>query len=438
MTIRKAIRFLLVVLLPSITFAQGTLTGSPLTGDIRPITFQSRTAETNVLFATISGGAAADDNINNSASHPIGGAQYFLAPHLAIQETRPQLQWNLSYVPTLSFYVPSSARPDLFSQAFGGTLRYEVTRLLSIGLRQDYLHTFDPFQQLGNVPLQPGIGLLNQPGAVVFGDLRRTQLLSQIQMDYRLTKHTSVGVAGSFRLLNSDKPHGQPTTGLIDTHDTLGSAFLSHQFTARQAIGVQYQFLNIVFPGRDTRTRTHGVLLFDQIVISPHTNFSIFGGPEFSKIHNQVLIDLLGIVLRIPESKTLWSAAGGGMLDWHRNRLGLQASFVQRVGDGGGVQGAVELRDATLLIKEKLARRWVANLDARMTQQTLLNVSGMDKVQVLGLGAGTSYEMAHRLWIRTSYQRLHQIGGNLTKLQFGNHNRVALSLERDFTVPLGR
>jgi hypothetical protein len=407
-------------------------------GDIRPISLRSGTAETNVLFANISAGAVADDNISGSASHPIGGAQYFLAPGLAIQEIRPQLKWNLSYLPTLRFYVPSSAHPDLLSHAFGGTLRYELTKHLAIGLRQDFIHTSDPFQQLGDVPLQPGIGLLSQPGVALFGNFTRTQLLSQAQIDYKATKHTSIGVAGDYISLHSDRSGAQRITGLIDTHDTLGSAYVSRQFTARQAIGMQYNFLDIVFPGRDTRTRTNGVLLFDQIAISPHTSLSIFAGPEYSRIHNQLLVNILGLVIRIPESKVHWSAAGGGMLDWRGNRLGLQASFVQRVSDGGGAQGAVEMRDAILRIREKLARRWAANLDAGMTQRALLNVSGKDKAQILNLGAGISYELAHRLQIRTSYQRLHQIGGNLTTSQFGNHNRVTLSLQRDFTVPLGR
>jgi len=435
--IRKAIRFLLLVLGPSIAFAQGTPTGSPITGDIRPISLHPG-AETNVLFADISAGAAADDNINYSLSHPIGGAEYFLAPALAIQETRSQLQWNLSYLPRLRFYVPSSAHPDLLSHAFGGTLRYELTKHLAIGLRQDYIHTSDPFQQLGDAPLQPGIGLLNQPGVGLFGNFTRTQLLSQAQIDYKATKHTSMGVAGDYMSLQSDRSGGQRITGLIDTHDTLGSAYVSRQFTARQAIGMQYNFLDIVFPGRDTRTRTNGVLLFDQIAISPHTSLSIFAGPEYSRIHNQLLVNILGLVIRIPESKVHWSAAGGGMLDWRGHRRGLQASFVQRVSDGGGGQGAVEMRDATLRFRKTLARRWAGSLDVQMTQRSVLNVPKINKTQVLNLGAEIGHELAYHFWIRASYERIHRIGGSTDTLQVGNRDRVTLSLKREFTVPLGR
>ena len=437
MIIRKAMRFLLVVLVPSIGFGQATRMGSPIAGDVRPISFQSQTAETNVILATMSAGATADDNINNSVSHPIGGAQYFAAPSLAIQETRSQLKWNLSYRPVLRFYVPRTTHRDLFSQSFGGSLHYDFTKRLAIGLRQDYLRTFDPFQQLGDAPLQSGIGLLNQPGTVALPDVRRTQLLSQIQMDYRLAKHTSLGIAGNFMQLHSDGL-GSQRTSLIDARDTSGSAFLSHQFTARQTVGVQYQFLNLVFPGRDSRTTTHGVLLFDQIVISPHLSFVIFGGPEYSRIHNQVLVDLLGVVVHIFESKTLWSPAEGAMLDWSGPRFGVQGSFVQRISDGGGLQGSVEMKSAALHIREKLARRWVVNLNGEMTQRKLLSVSEIGKSQALSLGAEISHELADKIWIRTSYQRMHRIGGYLSTGQFGNHSRVTVILERDFNLPLGR
>ena len=437
MILRNTAQLLLVVLASSVALAQATLTGSPLTGDIRPITFQNGAAETNVLFGALAGGAAADDDNNNSIVHPIGGSQYFADPSIALQETRSHVTWDLSYHPTLRFYVPSSSYHDQFNQVAGGTLHYDITKHLAIGLRQDYLRTSDPFQQFGETPLHPGIGLGSRPGVVLLGNFRRTQFLSQAEIDYRLAKHTSVGITGDFIQIQGNEL-GSKHTNLFETHDTLGSAFFSHQITARQALGVQYQFLDIVFPGRDTQTRTHGALLFDQIGISPRLTFSVFAGPEYSRIHNQLTFDVFGHPLKIPISSTLWSPAAGGILDWRQDRFGLQASFVRRVSDGGGLVGAVEMNDALLRMKAKLARRWVANMDGEFTRHTLLNASGRGKIEVLNLGAGVNYELANRLWARLLYQRIHNLGGDRSTLEFGNHNRLTLSLEREFIRPLGR
>ena len=437
MAIRKAIRFLLVVFAPSFGFSQSVLTGSPITGDIHPIKLGTGAAETNILFAKIAAGAAADDNNNNSVLHPIGGEQYFGSPSIAIQETRSHLAWDLSYHPTIRFYVPRSSHPDMLSQTFGGTLHYDVTKHLSIGLRQDYLRTSDPFDQFGDTPLQPGIGLINNPGLTFFGNFMRTELLSQAQVNYRLAKHTSVGVSGLFMQIQGHELGGRRTS-LLQTNDTLGSAYLSHQFTARQAVGVQYQFLDIVFPGKDTRTSTHGVLLFDQIAFNPRLSLTVFAGPEYSNIHNQLLINILGVKVKVPVASTLWSEAAGATLDWRGDRLGLQASFVRRISDGGGLVGAVEMNDGFIRLNEKLARRWVANVDGELNRRTLLNAPQTGNLEALHVGAGMSHELARNLWVRARYQRIHNFGGSHSLLQFGNHNRVTVTIERDFTRPLGR
>jgi hypothetical protein len=389
------------------------------------------------MLGTISASASVDDNNNNSVSHPISGAQYFIASSLAIQQSRSHLQWNLGYSPGLTIFVPSNILPDQFSQSFGGKLHYDVTKRFSIGLRQDYLRTNDPFQQLGRAPLQPGIDVIDRPGSVALPDLRRTSLLSGVQLDYRLAKYTAVGVTGTFMQTHYDQSSGNANS-LIDTRNSSGSAFLSHQFSRRQSVGMQYQFDDLVFSQGSSRTTSHSVLLFDQIAINPHMNFSIFAGPEYSRVHNQELVNLLFFVVQVPVSKTLLSSAGGATFNWSGNHSAVQASFVRRVSDGGGLLGSVEMNDAALQIRTKLARRWVATLDGDMAQDTLLQVSGNGKMQVIQAGGGISHELARNMWLRVSYQRMRRTGGYLAPLGFGNHNRLTLSLERSFSLPLGR
>ena len=443
LSILKPTQLILLLLVPSLAGAQVPLTGSPITGNVAPITFQSGTSESNVLLGTIAGGATVDDNNNYSVTDPIVGEQYFLTPSLAIQQTHSHLTWNLSYSPGFRFYVPSSSQPDQFSQLFGGTLHYDVTRRLAIGLRQDYLRTNDPFQQLGDSPLQPDIGLIDRPAAIALPNVRRTSLLSELLIDYRLAKHTSLGLAGHFMQMHYDtvsSPSSSlvPNSSLINMRNTSGSAFLSQQFSARQSAGIQYDFLNMVFPQANSRTTSHGVLLFDQIAINPHMSFSIFAGPEYSRIHDQEVLNVLFLVIKIPVAKTLWSPAAGATFSWRGDRLGLQAGFVRRVSDGGGLLGSVEMNNATLQIKKKLARRWVASLDGEMTQETLLDVSGNSTMKILNAGAGISHELAQNMWVRLSYQRMRRSGGYLSPLGFGDHNRVTLTVERNFNLPLGR
>src|SRR5438270_6430879 len=111
------VKFLLIAPVPSLALGLGTVLGSPLTGNVPSTNLQSETPAANVMIGTISASAAADDNNNNSGSQPIGGAQYHLAPSLALQQWRSHLRFNSAYTPGLRFYVPSSSQPDRFCQS---------------------------------------------------------------------------------------------------------------------------------------------------------------------------------------------------------------------------------------------------------------------------------------------------------------------------------
>jgi hypothetical protein len=430
--IKRVIHLLLVALIPSIGFAQTNLTGSPITGN-RPITrLQSDTESTNILIGKVEVGAIADDNINNSAIHPIGGAEYFLVPSLALQESRSHLRWNLAYKPGLRLYVPSSAHGDQFTQLFGGTLHYDPSKRLAIGLRQDYIRTDDPFQQLGQAPLQPGIGLLNQPGTAFAQG--QSSFLSQAELSYKLAKHTLLGVDGLYMQRQHDNLH--LNQGFIDSRIGSASAFLSQQITARQSIGIQYQLLDMVFRA-DSRTITHGVFLFDQIAIRPHMIFTIFAGPQYSRIHNQAVLNFEGLVVRIPVSRTLWSPAAGATFTWSGSRMAVEAEAVRRVADGRGLQTSVQMDSAGLKVRKTLTQRWEGSLSVEITEDSLLGLSQNGSLRMLNVGAGMSHELAQKMRVRLSYHRLSRTGSNLPA-SFGNHNRLMLTLERDFNWPLGR
>ena len=79
-----------------------------------------------------------------------------------------------------------------------------------------------------------------------------------------------------------------------------------------------------------------------------------------------------------------------------------------------------------------------ANFDGEMVKHTLLNESATGKLQLLNVAAGVAYELDHQLWIRALYQRAHDIGESHSTLASANHNRVTVSVERNFTLPIGR
>ena len=437
MLIYKALRIML--LLPAVSVisqAQATLIGSPLTGDIIRPRLESEGQTTNVLLGDLAVSAVADDNNNNSTVHPIGGSQFYFAPGIALQQTGPRLSWNIGYAPALRLYAPSGSSPDQVTQALGGVLRWDISKRFAVGLRQDYLRTNDPFEQFGEAPLQSTIGVLNRPPDLNFSTFRYSELLSEVEADYQLAKHTVAGVNGSFMQVAPNQ-HQLRNQGSLTTRTSSGSAFVSHQFTARQSLGLQYQLLNMLFQG-NSHTITQGLFLFDRLVISPHITFTMFAGPQYSRIDNQEVVTSQSIVVRTPESTTLWSPAGGAMLSWARNRTAFYADLTRRVNAGLGLLSSVEMTEGSLEIQRKVTARWIANVSGQINDETLLSAASTDHILMSTIDAGLSRELSPDTHLRFRYQRIGQSANYLYAFGLGNHNRFLVTFERRLAWPVGR
>jgi hypothetical protein len=92
---------------------------------------------------------------------------------------------------------------------------------------------------------------------------------------------------------------------------------------------------------------------------------------------------------------------------------------------------------AALNLRKTLTHRWEGSLSAEIIQDSLLGLSQTGKLRMLNVGAGISHELAQKTRVRLSYHRMTRTGSNLPTA-FGNHNRLMLTLERDFDWPLGR
>lgn len=436
MIIPTPLRILLLLpLVPVVSQAQATLSGSPLTGDFSRPTLDSHLETTNVVWGDLAVSAIADDNNNDSTAHPIAGTQFYFVPAIAIQETRRHLRWNLGYAPGLRVYLPSSSRPTQLTQSFGGALRWDISKRLAVRLRQDYLRTNDPFQQFGEAPLQSDIGVLNRPPDLTYSTFRYWQLLADGDLEYKTGKHTLMGINGSFTELTwGQHPANQ---FFINTRTSSASAFLSHQLSARQSIGVQYQILDMLFEG-DSHTITQGFFLFDRMVLSPRITFTMFAGPQYSQVHNQEEVTPQAVLVSIPESNTLWSPAAGAMLNWSGARSAVYADVARRVSAGSGLLSSVEMNAAALHVQRKLTDLWTANVAGQVSNEALLSTASSSHILLWNIRAGASREFGPNTHLELAYQHIHQSGYYFFTYGPGNHNRFLLTVERSFAWPVGR
>lgn len=411
--------------------AWGQTVPALITGAMPADGFASAGHLSNFTIVSLSSSSVYDDNFSNSASGREGGGQQYLSATFGFQQTRRRLKWNLSYRPGVIVGANSLLR-NQFNQVFGTTFELQPTLRWSFKLRQDYSLTTDPFDRLV-APLQPALSPLDTPNQVtVLPPLRRTASFSAAGVKYRFSRHTTLGLTGSYALQNYSDYRDVWDGSLINNRVVTGNTYLSRQVSRRYVLGVEYRVRRLTFSGYDMPTLTHSILSFHQFDVTANTSFVVYAGPEYARTRSQTFA-----VGNAPALSTSWSPAAGAIYTWSGVHNSLQAGVSRNVSDGGGVQGPVWLNAGWLRIGRQLAKRWAADLGAELAQQTALAAAPGDRLRMLRGGAGFRRELGRNASLRFSYERLYQTGG-APLYRPGNHNRVALSIEHSFMRPLGR
>jgi len=251
-------------------------------------------------------------------------------------------------------------------------------------------------------------------------------------VSYRLSRHTTAGLNGSYTLQSYSNCGSAWAAPLINNRAATGNTYVSRQITQGYISGVEYRFRDLTFPGSEQRTLTHAVLSFHQFAVSGNSSVVIYVGPEFARTRGQAFA-----LRNVPAFSASWSPAAGAIYSWSGKRNRLQTGFSRQVSDGGGVQGPVRLNAGWLRLGRQLGRRWSAELNSELAQQTALPAGGGEHLRMLRAGAGFRRELGRNASLRLSYGRLYQSGDSLL-YRPGNHNRVMLSVEHSFMRPLGR
>jgi hypothetical protein len=404
---------------------------SAMTGEMPAMDFASASKQANLAVISFSSSSVFDDNFSNSASGHESGGQQSLNATFAFQQTRRNVRWNLSYRPGLVVGAHSWLG-NQFSQVLGTTFEVQPATRWSLKFRQDYSRTTDPFERLGEAPLQPALSPLERPNDVpVLPQLRRTASFTGAGVSYRFGRHLTAGLNGSYALQNYSDYAGW-TGALINSRTATGNTYISQQVSRTYTTGVEYRVRSLTFPGYEMGARTHSILSFHQFAVSANSSVVVYGGPEFARTRGQMLI-----ARSTPAVSASWSPAAGAIYTWSGIHNRLQTGYSRQISDGGGLQGVVRVNAGWLRLARQMGRRWAADLSCELAQQATLPGRTGERLRLLGAGAGFRRELAGNTSLRLSYDRMYQTG-NALGYRAGNHNRVMLSVEQSFTRPLGR
>ena len=410
-------------------------------GGTAPKVIPTSVADTqNVVSGGVALGVLYDDNSLNLGQD---GYQYSISPSIGFQQTRPHTAWDLDYHGGLIITRADGSSQNQSATAATADLQHMFSRRLMVELREDYLLTNNPFSHLGEglSPSAPSsVGQVNP--ALAATEIVGTSFAS---LTYQLTRHSSIGLSGDFstqRFREVTTSAGNPVS-LIDSRAIVGRGFYALQATEHQEIGAEYQVQDLHFDGAVARTVDQTLFLFDGVLINDKMTLTLFAGPERVHTHNNILI--LGATaseLVVPVLNDTWSPAGGGTFFWRGRYLALRMSGTRAITQGSGSTGAIRATSASADLRRDFGRRWAVSLSYAYSEGRLLEgVANNFGSNVTLQQAGITVErrLKANLVVRTQYARIQQsTAGVVVPYNTGNHNRVGVELQYQFTRPIGR
>jgi hypothetical protein len=414
---------------------------SHLTGEGPTLAVESDPDYRNVIVGSATVGAAFDTegytvtNPNGTTSSS-SDIRFFAQPSIAMRQTRTHLVWTLAYTPGVSFSQHALDQTQ-YTQNASGMLTWTPNTRLLVHARQDYSLSTNPFETVGRVPILPELGGYFGPNYNgVIPSSKRTSLVSNADVTYKLTPHTAIGVTGGFQKYDYGFVSGAFSTTspvLMNSEVVNASVFLSRVLSARQTIGIQGTYTDIYNYGlQPSRTQVPAVLIFDDFRINAHTMLSVYGGPGYPRT-NVTLVPSFP-----PIRQNQWQPVIGGTFAWNGVRNALNLQVTRRTTNGGGLMGTTESTFGSAGFRSRLTRSWNSELRFSIDDEQQLQVFATNtSFRTLWAGGGITRDLGRHFAVRLDGAWIRQTGQGLSYMP-GNHGLLQATLDFHFLKPVGR
>jgi hypothetical protein len=393
----------------------------------------------NILALGLSVGSSYDDNIFGNNQQRVGDVAFQFGPSLNVRREGQRLNLALSYQPHFRIYRKASEE-NVVDQTFGFDAGYKVSSRLSFRGRTSAFYTTGIFQPTQNEEILPGLGSPSGLNGTLFTPTaRQLTWSSRIDASYQAAANDSVSLfVGQSRLdfkqqasnAGSLQNAGQKNAGLV----------YQHRLSPHTTLGMDYQYEDISF-GPDSRTLVHSAFFSYAQQVSPSLTLSVFGGPQFSRLHEVIALPLGPFMFRIPISLATSNWALGGTVTKQADKTAFQLTAQHQVSDGGGLLGAVVSSSVGTSVRRRLPGRWDASWSAGYADNRSLDTtSSRGAYQSLTAGAGLGRSLTEKLRVRLGYDFIHQRGSGQSQL-FGDFDRDLWSVQfsyRFHEIALGR
>jgi hypothetical protein len=410
---------------------------APLAGSFASLTTDGQRSPTSVFTGSIGLHAVYTDNASTGGPAALNDYQYAIVPAIGVRSFGDQTQWLLNYGGgvTADQRLPGHSQQTHTATA---DVRREFTRRLTGEVRENFTMTNNPFTQIGAGQLSPTIAGPGQLGSFVVPiPVTRIANISNADLSYLLTKHSAVGVSGSFSLLHfrDVKTPSVSLTGLVDSTDTTGRAFYALRISPRQTVGAEYQLQDLNFDRGLARTLDHVLFLFEGFTLTPNTMLSLYAGPEYT--HTRNIIVLLPALSRsvVPVLDDQWSLSGGIAYAWRTKRNGVRVSAESSVKDGDAWLGAARLNTASVELQKAMSERWSTSLEVIYSDGRGIAIPSNFKNRVTTEQGtlGFLYRLSRNVATTMDYSRIRQprLGPSIQAIR-PDYNEIQIGLTLQF------
>lgn len=381
----------------------------------------------NIFLLAFSGGSSYDDNIFGNNKQRISDVDFLFGPSLSLRREGKSLSLALSYQPHFRIYQKTSEQNSL-DQSLALDTTYRVSSRLAFRGRTSALYTTGIFQSSGNEEFLPGLGSPSGLNETLFTPtVRQLTLNSRIDATYQATAHDTLDLFVGQSTLDF-KQQISSAGNLQNTKDRETGLVFTHRLSPHITLGANYMLEDLRF-GLDSRTLVHSAFFSYAEQLSPSWSLSLFGGPQYSHLHDLVLLPLGPFTFQIPVFQASWNWAVGGTLTKQLEKSVFQFSAGHQVSNGGGLLGAVVSSSAATSVRRRLPGRWDATLSAGYANNSNLeSASARGAYQSLTAAGGLEHALTERLSFRMRYEFLRQRGTGQSPL-FGRFDRNLWSLE---------
>ena len=393
----------------------------------------------NVLVLGLKMGSSYDDNIFRNKQRAVGDVDFLFGPSLSLSREGSRLSLALNYQPQFRIYR-KVAEQNAIDQTLGFDLTYRASPRASFRARGSAFYMTGIFQPSQEEGFFPGLGSPSRLNETLFTPTARQLRWSwRIDASYQPSARDWIDLF----LASSTLDYKQQILNegnLQNTKQNEAGLLYKHRLSLHTTVGIEYLYEDIRF-GPDSQTLVHSAFFSYEQQVSPSVTLSAFGGPQFSRLHEVVILPLSTLTLRIPAFQTGLNWAVGGILTKQSRKTAFQLSAQHEVSDGGGLLGAVVSSSSRASVRRRLPGRWETIWSAGYADNSSLGSAVSRRAfQSLTAGAGLERALTEKLHFGLQYNFVRQRGTQVSPL-FGSLDHDIWSIRFSYSfhaMALGR